>query len=77
MPRYEIVAYPDEEGNKRQETIIRADNYEKALDKAWRTFPEHHEVGVYEIEEELAESMRNHKVDGAKTKIIEKFVFKG
>lgn len=51
MARYEIVAYPDEEGNTRQSTIIRAESYEKALDMAWRIFPEHHEVGVYEIDE--------------------------
>jgi hypothetical protein len=49
MARYEIVAYPDEEGNKRQEAIIEANNRDEAYRKAWRMFPEHHEVGVYEV----------------------------
>ena len=51
MAKWEIVAYPDEEGNKRQETTIEADNYDKAISMAWRIFPEHHEVGAYELKE--------------------------
>ena len=52
MAKFEIVAYPDEEGNKGQSTIIEAGSYEKALNMALRIFPEHHEVGVYEMEGE-------------------------
>lgn len=48
MKKYEIVAYPDEEGNRRQEAEIEANNYQDAFNKAWRMFPEHHEIGVYE-----------------------------
>ena len=50
MKKYEVVAYPDEEGNKRQEAIIEANNQDDAYRKAWRLFPEHHEIGVYEME---------------------------
>ena len=77
MARYDVIAYPDEEGNKRQSTIIKAENYENALKMAWRMFPEHHEIGVYEIDEELAESMKNRKIEGAKSKTVGKFVMKG
>lgn len=48
MAKYEIIAYPDEEGNKRQSAVIEAKNYEDAIRKAWRMFPEYHEVGVWE-----------------------------
>ncbi len=52
MKKYSVVAYPDDEGNKRQEAIIEAENYTQAQTKAWNKFPEHHEVGVYELEGE-------------------------
>lgn len=52
MKKYEIIAYPDEDGNKRQEATIEANNQEDAYCKAWRMFPEYHEIGVYEIEGE-------------------------
>ena len=50
MKKYEVVAYPDEDGNKRQETVIEAENHTQAKIKAWRMFPEYHEIGVYEVE---------------------------
>ena len=52
MMRYHVVAYPDEEGNKRQEAIIEANNQDDAYRKAWRLFPEHHEIGVFEMKGE-------------------------
>jgi hypothetical protein len=52
MAKYEIVAYPDEEGNKRQEAVIEARDYNDAINKAWKMFPEHHEVGAYEMKGE-------------------------
>lgn len=50
MKKYNVTAYPDEDGNKRQEAIIEAENYTQAQAKAWRMFPEWHEVGVFEME---------------------------
>lgn len=50
MKKYNVVAYPDEEGNKRKEAVIEAENDSQAKIKAWRMFPEYHEVGVYEVE---------------------------
>lgn len=52
MKKYNVVAYPDGEGNKRQEAVIEAENDSQAKIKAWKMFPEYHEVGVYEVEEE-------------------------
>ena len=46
--KFGIVAYPDEEGNKRQEATIEAASRAEAQKIAWEMFPEHHEVGVYE-----------------------------
>lgn len=50
MKKYNVVAYPDEDGNKRQEAVIEAVDYRQAQIKAWKMFPEHHEIGVYEVE---------------------------
>lgn len=52
MKKYNIVAYADEDGNKRKEAIIEAENHTQAQAKAWRLFPEHHEIGVFEMEGE-------------------------
>ena len=51
MKRWTIVAY-SEEGLPRQECDIYAKYREDAMDKAWDLFPEYHEIGVYEVEEE-------------------------
>jgi hypothetical protein len=50
MKKYRVVAFPDEEGNKKERATIEAENHEQAQAKAWRMFPEHHEVGVWEME---------------------------
>lgn len=50
MKKYNIVAYADEDGNKRQEAVIEAEDYTQAQIKAWRMFPEYHELGVFEME---------------------------
>lgn len=49
MKKYEVIAYPDEDGYPRQSTIIYAKNHDQAQDMAWRLFPEYHEVGVFEM----------------------------
>lgn len=54
MPKFEIVAYPECEGNyylPRKEKTITACDREDALDRAWREFPEYHEVNAFEVEE--------------------------
>ena len=48
MAKYHVVAYPDEDGYLRKEAVIEARNKDEAQDKAWRLFPEYHEVGVFE-----------------------------
>lgn len=50
MKKYNIVAYADEDGNKRQEAFIEAADYTQAQIRAWKMFPEHNEIGVYEVE---------------------------
>lgn len=54
MKRWTIVAYPecDEGYLPRQERKIYAKDWDEAIDKAWGLFPEYHEVGAYEVEEE-------------------------
>lgn len=52
MKKYNVVAYPDEDGYPRKEAVIEAADYTQAQIKAWRMFPEYHEVGVYEVEGE-------------------------
>ena len=53
MKRWTVVAYPecDEGYLPRQEREIYAKDWDEAIDKAWRLFPEYREVGAYEIEE--------------------------
>ena len=47
MKKYFIKAY-GEEGLKTQTKTITANNEEEAWTKAWRLFPEYHEIGVWE-----------------------------
>lgn len=47
--RYTVIAYA-EEGLPRKEVEITAKTKDQAWSKAWRLFPEYHEVGVYEAE---------------------------
>lgn len=51
MAKWTIVAYPDEEmgGGSRKSKVIEAKDYNEAMNKAWREFPEYHEVGAYEV----------------------------
>ena len=49
MKKYSVTAYADEDGNKRQSAVIEAEDDAQAKIKAWRMFPEHHEVGVWEM----------------------------
>jgi hypothetical protein len=54
MKKYTIVAYAECEGNyylPRQEKEIFARSHDEAISRAWREFPEYHEVGAFEIEE--------------------------
>lgn len=53
MKRWTIVAYPecDEGYLPRQKREVYAKDWGEAIDKAWRLWPEYHEVGAYEIEE--------------------------
>ena len=51
VKKYDVIAYPDEDGYPRKETTISAENQQQAESIAWRLFPEYHEIGVYEIEE--------------------------
>ena len=45
--KYTVIAYT-EGGLPRKETTITARNKDEAWAKAWRLFPEYHEVGVLE-----------------------------
>jgi hypothetical protein len=49
---FTVVAYAecDEGYLPRQETTIMAIDHSDAQRQAWRLFPEHHEVGVFEKE---------------------------
>lgn len=53
MKKYVIVAYPecDEDHLPRQEKIVEARDSEEALYKGWRLFPEYHQVGAFEVED--------------------------
>lgn len=54
MKKYCIVAYAEVDGDyylPRQEKIITARNHAEAESKAWREFPEYHEVGAFEVME--------------------------
>jgi hypothetical protein len=49
MKKYNVIAYADEDGYPRQTAIIEAENQDEAQDKAWKLFPEYHEVGAWEM----------------------------
>ena len=51
MSKWTIVAYPDEENYSagKKSKIIEAKDWDEAIDKARREFPEYHEVGAYEV----------------------------
>lgn len=44
---YTVIAYA-ERGLPRKEVKITANSKNEAWDKAWRMFPEYHEIGVWE-----------------------------
>lgn len=50
MAKYTVIAYTDEDGYPRQTATIEAANKEEAWRKAFKMFPEYHEVGVWEDE---------------------------
>ena len=54
MKRWIIVAYPecDEGYLPRKEAEVYAETHREAESKGWRLFPEYHEIGAYEIEED-------------------------
>lgn len=54
MKKWTIVAYPecDEGYLPRKEKVIYARDHAEAERIAFREFPEYHEVGAYEMEEE-------------------------
>lgn len=55
--KYTVVAYA-EDGLSRKEVTITARDKEEAWSKAWRMFPEYHEVGVWEANcNKLAEKL--------------------
>ena len=45
--KYTVIAYA-ESGLPRKEATITAHNKDEAWARAWRMFPEYHEVGVWE-----------------------------
>ena len=52
MPRYFVKAYGDYYRRlKEKTTIITAEDEEEAWVKAWKTFPEYEQLGVWEQEE--------------------------
>ena len=54
MTRWIIIAYPesDEGYLPRQEREVYAKDWDEAIYKAWNLWPEYHQVGAYEIEED-------------------------
>ena len=54
MKKWTIVAYPecDEGYLPRKEAVVYAETHREAESKGFRLFPEYHEIGAYEIEEE-------------------------
>ena len=54
MKKFVIVAYSECEERylPRQEKIIHAKDHAEAERIAWKTFPEYHEIGAYEIRDE-------------------------
>lgn len=52
MAKWKIVAYPEwDNGLTKQEKVIEAASREEAELKAWKTFPEYHEIGVHKVKE--------------------------
>ena len=54
MKKWTIVAYAECEGNyslPRKEVEVSANTHEEAMNKAWRLFPEYHQLGAYEVTE--------------------------
>lgn len=53
MAKWKITAYPDEEDYSagKKTKVINAKNYDEAIDRAWREFPEYHEVNAFEVKE--------------------------
>jgi hypothetical protein len=47
-----IVAHPESDENylPRKEEVVYADNFDEAISKAWRAFPEYHEVSAFAME---------------------------
>ena len=55
MKKWNIIAYAECEQNyclPRREKIVYAKDHYEAQKLAWREFPEYHEVGVFEVEED-------------------------
>lgn len=54
MKKWQIVAYPecDEGCLPRKEAVVEASTHELAIWQGYNIFPEYHEIGAYEIEEE-------------------------
>lgn len=47
MHKYRVVAFADiEYGLPKREAFIKAESYEEAKKKAWKMFPEYHEIMV-------------------------------
>ena len=53
MKKWQIVAYAecDEGYLPRKEAIVYADTHAEAERKGWRMFPEYHELGAFEMED--------------------------
>ena len=53
MKKWQIVAYAehDEGYLPRKEAVVEASTYELAIWQGYNIFPEYHEVGAFEIEE--------------------------
>lgn len=54
MKKWIIVAYPEHDKGYllRKEAVVYAETHREAESKGFRLFPEYHEVGAYEVEEE-------------------------
>ena len=51
MAKWTIVGYPDEEtGGSKKSKVIEARDYNEAITRACKEFPEYNEVGAYENE---------------------------
>jgi hypothetical protein len=48
--KWEVIAYADPEmGLTKRRDFVWADTREEAERKAWKLFPEYHEIGVFEV----------------------------